>query len=165
MTVKLLTEHHLEFLSLKGGCTGSFESSLVKMPHCLKSHFGCWSVQHFISHDLNDLTSLYFTQSCELPCINAMLHWVWMSVCMYMHILNSSGIECEGFSLMKCLIILKGPYKLAQDTHCDVYGNIPCEMSAINGFLWHMSTKPTRVVVNGVRRCSAMCGRQSSKNF
>ena len=29
MTVKLLTEHHLEFLSLKGGCTGSAESTLV----------------------------------------------------------------------------------------------------------------------------------------
>ena len=34
----LLTEHHLEFLSLKGGCTGSSESTLVKMPHCWKSH-------------------------------------------------------------------------------------------------------------------------------
>ena len=38
MTVKLLTGHHLEFLSLKGGCTGSSESTLVKMPHCWKSH-------------------------------------------------------------------------------------------------------------------------------
>ena len=38
MTVKLLTEHHLEFLSLKGGCTGSSESTLVEMPHCWKSH-------------------------------------------------------------------------------------------------------------------------------
>ena len=38
MTVKLLTEHHLEFLSLTGGCTGSSESTLVKMPHCWKSH-------------------------------------------------------------------------------------------------------------------------------
>ena len=27
MTVKLLTEHHLEFQSLKGGCTGSSEST------------------------------------------------------------------------------------------------------------------------------------------
>ena len=34
MSVKLLTEHHLEFLSLKGGCTGSSESSLVKMSNC-----------------------------------------------------------------------------------------------------------------------------------
>ena len=38
MDVQLLTEHHLEFLSLKGGCTGSSESTLVKMPHCWKSH-------------------------------------------------------------------------------------------------------------------------------
>ena len=38
MTVTLLTEHHLVFLSLKGGCTGLSESTLVKMPHCWKSH-------------------------------------------------------------------------------------------------------------------------------
>ena len=44
MIVKLLTEHHLEFLSLKGGCTGLSESTLVKMPHCWKSH----AVAHLI---------------------------------------------------------------------------------------------------------------------
>ena len=38
MTVKLQTEHHMEFLSLKGCCTGSSESTLVKIPHCWKSH-------------------------------------------------------------------------------------------------------------------------------
>ena len=38
MNVQLLTEHHLEFLSLKEGCTGLSESTLVKMPHCWKSH-------------------------------------------------------------------------------------------------------------------------------
>ena len=38
MIVKLLTEQHLQFLSLKGGCTGWSESTLVKMPHCWKSH-------------------------------------------------------------------------------------------------------------------------------
>ena len=38
MIVKLLTEHRLEFLSLKGGCRGSSESTHVKMPHCWKSH-------------------------------------------------------------------------------------------------------------------------------
>ena len=38
MIVKLLTEHHLEFLSLKGGCRGSSESTHVKMPNCWKSH-------------------------------------------------------------------------------------------------------------------------------
>ena len=44
MIVKLLTEHHLEFLSLKGGCRGSFESTLVKMLNCWKSH----AAAHFI---------------------------------------------------------------------------------------------------------------------
>ena len=38
MIVKLLTEHYLEFISSKGGCKGSYESTLVKMPHCWKSH-------------------------------------------------------------------------------------------------------------------------------
>ena len=38
MSVELLTEHHLEFLSLRGGCRGSSESTHVKMPHCWKSH-------------------------------------------------------------------------------------------------------------------------------
>ena len=38
MIVRLLTEHHLGFLSLKGCCRGSSESTHVKMPHCWKSH-------------------------------------------------------------------------------------------------------------------------------
>ena len=38
MIIKLLTEHHLEFLSLKGGCGDSSESTHVKMPHCWKTH-------------------------------------------------------------------------------------------------------------------------------
>ena len=44
MIVKLLTEHHLELLSLKGGCTGSTVSTHVKMPHCWKSP----AMAHFI---------------------------------------------------------------------------------------------------------------------
>ena len=38
MNIDLLTQHQLEFLSLKGGFTGSSESVHVKMPHCWKSH-------------------------------------------------------------------------------------------------------------------------------
>ena len=45
MSVKLLKEHHLEFLNLKGGCTGSSESTLVKMPHCWKSRVGLKSCE------------------------------------------------------------------------------------------------------------------------
>ena len=38
MSVKILFEQYLEFVSLKGGCTDSSESTLVKMQHCWKSH-------------------------------------------------------------------------------------------------------------------------------
>ena len=38
MTNKLLTEKHLEILSLKGGCTCLSECIHVKIPHCWKSH-------------------------------------------------------------------------------------------------------------------------------
>ena len=38
MIVKLLTEHHLEFVSFKGGFRSSSESTHVKMPHCWKFH-------------------------------------------------------------------------------------------------------------------------------
>ena len=39
MIVKLLTEHNSEFLSLKGGCRGSCESTLIKMSNCWKSFY------------------------------------------------------------------------------------------------------------------------------
>ena len=38
MNIKLLNEHHLEFLSLKGGCIGLSVCIHVKVPHCWKSH-------------------------------------------------------------------------------------------------------------------------------
>ena len=46
--VKLLAEHHLEFLSLKRGYTGSYEYAHVIMPHCWKSHVAA----HLLSFDL-----------------------------------------------------------------------------------------------------------------
>ena len=75
MNVQLLTEHHLKFGSLKGGCTGSSESALVKMPHCWKSHvvahicsylfvhLHIQTIGHLIvlkKHEFINLTSLSF---------------------------------------------------------------------------------------------------------
>ena len=47
MTVELLTEHHLEFLSLTGGWASSSESTLVKMPHSWKSHVMAYFTFYF----------------------------------------------------------------------------------------------------------------------
>ena len=61
MSVKLLTEHHLEYVSLNGGCTGSSESTLVKMPHYWKSrvtaHFGSIRIISFITPAQDPCTS------------------------------------------------------------------------------------------------------------
>ena len=49
VNIKLLTKHHLEFLSLKCDDTGSSESTLFKMSHCLKYHVaahGCFTSLH-----------------------------------------------------------------------------------------------------------------------
>ena len=46
MIVKLLTEHHLEFLSLTASCKGSSESTLFKLSNCLKSDVMAQMVTH-----------------------------------------------------------------------------------------------------------------------
>ena len=55
MSVGLLTEHHLEFLSLKGGCTGSSESTHLKTQHCWKSRV----MAHFIYFILSETSWCY----------------------------------------------------------------------------------------------------------
>ena len=47
MIVKLLTEHHLEFVSLKGGCRGSSESTHVKMSN-LMHWLICFNLYHLL---------------------------------------------------------------------------------------------------------------------
>ena len=59
MTVKLLTEHHLEFVSLKGGCGGLPESTLVKMSNYWKSH----AAAHFM-FDLILMTGFLLLSTC-----------------------------------------------------------------------------------------------------
>ena len=62
MSVKLLTEHYLEFLSLKGGCTGLSESTLVKY-HIVGNH---------MSRLICLLRHCYLCYTCtrEKPCGN-----------------------------------------------------------------------------------------------
>ena len=57
MSVKLLIEHRLEFVSLKGGCTGSSESTLVKM-HCVAAQF----MMHWLRADAYDALGTFISQ-------------------------------------------------------------------------------------------------------
>ena len=66
MIVKLLTEFHLKFLSLKGGCRGSSESTHVKMQHCWKSHalaLIVWCTFSFTVNDASSDGSMHFAKS------------------------------------------------------------------------------------------------------
>ena len=69
MIVKLLTEHHLEFLSLKGGCRGSAESTLVKMSHCWKYHATA-QMSYVVWHGSSTDTALYDSSITYLTFFN-----------------------------------------------------------------------------------------------
>ena len=72
MTVKPLTEHHLEYLSFKGGCTGSSESALVKIPHCKKSHVAAHFAKSSTRHgDLRDREILVLIAVLKHTCTAA----------------------------------------------------------------------------------------------
>ena len=74
MSVKLLTEQHLEFLSLKGGYTGSSESMPVKIPHCWKSHV---TAQLLNPPTFSQNIALAFTFACFIVVNNLISdHWV-----------------------------------------------------------------------------------------
>ena len=91
MSVKLLTEHYLMFLRLKGGCTGSSESTLVKISHYWKSHVVahmsfvapfvvdfCLSLVLYISlHVLTSLTIISLracVRACVCVCVCVRVH-------------------------------------------------------------------------------------------
>ena len=77
MIVKLLTEHHLEFLSLKGGCTGSFESTLVKMSNCWKSHAAaqfCVLLKEQVTRKKINLRQFLFVNNVKVGTRNASLY-------------------------------------------------------------------------------------------
>ena len=58
MTVELLTKLHLELFSSIVGGTGSSESTLVKMPHCWKSHVTVYLLRKTIEGYLDSDPSL-----------------------------------------------------------------------------------------------------------
>ena len=76
MSVKLLTEHRLEFVSLKGGCTGSSESTLVKMPHCVAAQF----MIYWLRADAYDTLGEEKEKFRQIPQIKFFMH----AVCRFM---------------------------------------------------------------------------------
>ena len=66
MIVKLLTEHYLEFLSLKAGCRGSSESTYVKMPHCWKFHALAHLIRSQFTSSIPNISGLSWLSNMRL---------------------------------------------------------------------------------------------------
>ena len=64
-----MTKHHVEFLSLKGGCTSPYESTPVKMPHWWKSHV----VPHIWAWSCIDILHRGLKSTCTI--------YIWVAIC------------------------------------------------------------------------------------
>ena len=86
-----MSEHNLEFLSLTGGFTGSSESTLVKMPHCWKSHA---AAQFFIGP-----LSSWHVRSAKIQ-ISLRIHCLIRALVFpsEKELNSSQSIECPSFS-------------------------------------------------------------------
>ena len=75
MTTKLLTKHNLEHLSLKRGCRGSSESTLIKMLYCWKYHVAAQLCYPFLTEFRRE--GFYAHKSVELDWMpqNATFYW------------------------------------------------------------------------------------------
>ena len=74
-------ECYLEFLCFKEGCTGSSESTLVKMPHCWKSHV--------TAHLLLDLLLVWNPCGWSYERV-AIIYWGHGSLGFFVHFLRSN---------------------------------------------------------------------------
>ena len=73
MSVEILTEHHLEFVSLKRGCIDPSASTLVEIPLCWKSRHGSENVSFGGLQTTQAQTSLRNGAICSAPLLFAFL--------------------------------------------------------------------------------------------
>ena len=81
MDVKLLTEFYFEFISLKVGCTGVSESTLVKMSHCWKSYVMAQIIiviqsLHYSHTPRKDVDEVTYQIICRPLCLLDSSAWV-----------------------------------------------------------------------------------------
>ena len=79
MIVKLLTEHQLVFLSLKGACRGSSESTLVKMSNCWKSHAAAQILSVYRCTPRHYNMDVYWTVGYQSGLLLSFVHCCWVN--------------------------------------------------------------------------------------
>ena len=104
MSVKLLSEHHLGILSLTGGFTGSSESTLVKMPHCWKSH---------VTAQMMNVKTVFPCHATLMDLFVQLLIYCYilLSINMYVRLRNSKWIICKRFQYLEVALCIRKPWR------------------------------------------------------
>ena len=102
MSVKLLTENNLEFLLFKGEHTGLSESTLVKMPHCWKSHV----TAHYLI--IIYIVPLTCEDDSEVSLLSLHIHYSFRyhhSLCFQGKEVRKIGIWAQSFQKVKVMLL------------------------------------------------------------
>ena len=138
MSVKLLTEHHLEFLSLKGGCTGSCESTFAP--------------QHEISNNVVCATSKASNQPAHtrslIRAFSSCLYILWPLSYLEFLSLPRGCTGLSEFTLVKIPHCWKS-HVTAHLSKCHIVGN---HMSRLKSLTWAILgiTREIRVRFEGI---------------
>ena len=85
MSVKLLTEYHLECVSFRGGSRGSSGSTLVKMSNCWKSHA---------------TAQIFIYRKAMLQCYLEVVLVEFYLSCLLAHLLSNIGLQDQFLQLL-----------------------------------------------------------------
>ena len=116
-------EHHLEFLSLKGDCIGSSESTLVKMPHTMNSkgtHCFFQNASNITKkHVLAAPSSTHIFKIRIMP--NKRDKWSWSAHLSFVWSLYIGIRSKLGTSLVIPAVVIDGPRTLTLANLIEVY--------------------------------------------
>ena len=181
-----MTEHHLEFLSLKEGYTGWSESTLLKMPHCWKSHATARILySKFLLVSLAELVGLsltcfqtmkarFFSQpglKCQDNCsrqINADvfpylehkildIYSIWMVSCLFM---SDNRIFLRGAQRQSAWLEIKGPGSSLTG------GAVLCPWALLSiGSTWESDPHVWKIVGSEVKNQLKQTNKQKERTF
>ena len=106
---------HLEFPSLKWGCTGSSESTLVKMPHFWKSHV----MAHFFLQPwaIIETVAYYLLPPSRCRFSPGFCSWAWTLVYFFLKLKYSTHILAMGFWIHSLISFAVPTLTVPSDPH------------------------------------------------
>ena len=141
MSAKLLTEHQMEFLRLKGGYTCSSESTLVKMPHCCNSRF---TAQICVRNVICDECGI--TVFCSAENLN---RGSYMSAHVLLNLLNELGKRDKMRGLPSILSLFRNEFNKFNNTRARMLDSIYHMTNTLKSHFWRKNV----IILLCTQRC------------